>query len=69
MSHYGTHPDYERGFEDGYEQASEAYRPLLAACRVLLRDWQKNLTEPVQEIARLVAGFGDEAQTSDQIDS
>jgi hypothetical protein len=54
MSHSGTHPEYERGWDDGYDEASERYHALVVAGRALLKRWptNKNLSEVVQNLAK-----------------
>jgi hypothetical protein len=52
MSQYGTHPEWESGWESGVAETHERYEPLVLACRHLLELWaqNKNLTVPAQAI-------------------
>lgn len=36
MSQYGTHPEYEYGFNDGLEQATDKHRELIQQCEGLI---------------------------------
>ena len=62
MSQYGTHPEWQRGWDDGYDEATERFVPLVDACKLLLDLWakNKNLTVPAQAIHAALKTLGRE---------
>jgi hypothetical protein len=60
MSQYGTHPEWTKGWADGYDEAVEKHQPLVEACNLLLELWaeNKNLTVPAQAIHKALEQLG-----------
>jgi hypothetical protein len=61
MSLSGTHPEYESGWDDGFDEGAAKYAPLVTACNRLLSLWakNKNLTVPAQAIHAALLATGD----------
>lgn len=53
MSQYGTPPEWDAGWEAGFDEATARYKPLVKACKALLKRWgtNKNLSAAVQAVA------------------
>lgn len=51
MSHYGTHPEYCKGYDDGADETAALYDNLVAAANGLLEQWgEGNLSQAVQAL-------------------
>jgi len=56
MSQYGTHPQYTVGWDDGYEEATAAFKPLCKAAFKVLSNWEKgDLAAAVRELDAALA--------------
>jgi hypothetical protein len=59
MSQYGTHPEYERGYNDAADETAALYDDLVEAAKGMCEAWGKefNLTARIQALDKAVKGL------------